>query len=287
MVEYNKECFVIGAIGEEDSPERIHADWLLEEVIEPVFGLNWPEFRVVRADRISTPGLIDAQVIDRLLNDRVVIADLTFLNPNAFYELGIRHVMQKPVIHVHRAEQKIPFDVSLFRSLKFSVAQPKHIRAAREELTKLLKAVLSDQYQVENPVTKARGRVEFEQTASSTDRVLQGEVESLSRRLKSLEDAVAPTRREAIPTTPTTQRGATQSHALRFFVEDASGLDDLVAFRRAYLDGLVGEGFALDLSKPLSIDFTYPTVSLPVELRNDLMQAAKSSGVSVKRFAVI
>lgn len=187
MPDYEKECFVVGAIGEEDSPERVHADWLLEEIIEPVFKENWTEMKVVRADRISTPGLIDAQIIDRLLNDRVVIADLTFLNPNAFYELGIRHVMQKPVIHVHRTDQKIPFDVSLFRSMKFSVAQPKHVRMAREGLSELLKAVLAKDYKVENPVTKARGRVEFEKSATSAERLLQDEVAALKQRLDTIE----------------------------------------------------------------------------------------------------
>ena len=83
-----KLCFVIGPIGDEESDPRIHADWLLEGIIEPVMA-NFPEFRVKRADKDPRPGLIDAQLIDDLLRAQLVIADLTFLNPNAFYEIAL------------------------------------------------------------------------------------------------------------------------------------------------------------------------------------------------------
>lgn len=55
-----KSCFVIGPIGPEASEIRQHADWRLEGIIAPVvteFG-----FEAVRADKITTPGMIDSQV---------------------------------------------------------------------------------------------------------------------------------------------------------------------------------------------------------------------------------
>ncbi len=39
-----------------------------------------------------------------------VVADLTGLNANAFYELGIRHSAEKPVIHIAKAHTPLPFD---------------------------------------------------------------------------------------------------------------------------------------------------------------------------------
>jgi hypothetical protein len=62
----SKLCFVIGPIGDENSDIRIHADWLLEQIIEPVMA-DHPDFKVQRADKLSQPGLIDAQVINALL----------------------------------------------------------------------------------------------------------------------------------------------------------------------------------------------------------------------------
>jgi len=83
----NKLCFVIGPIGDEGTDFRIHADWLLEGIIQPVLS-EFPEFNVKRADHDARPGLIDAQMINDLLNAELVIADLSFSNPNAFYEIG-------------------------------------------------------------------------------------------------------------------------------------------------------------------------------------------------------
>ena len=101
LQEKPKSCFVVGPIGDDDTEDRIHADWLLEEIIQPVFDEKFSEYRVERADRITIPGRSDAQVISALLDADLVIADLTTLNPNAFYEIGIRHMTQKPVIHMN------------------------------------------------------------------------------------------------------------------------------------------------------------------------------------------
>ena len=106
-----KLCFVIGPIGEAETESRIHADWLLEGIIKPVMK-EFAGFTAKRADHDPTPGLIDAQLINDLLNADLVIADLSFLNPNVYYEIGIRHMAQKPIIHMQLATQKPPFDLS-------------------------------------------------------------------------------------------------------------------------------------------------------------------------------
>src|ERR1700731_4511974 len=91
-------CFVVGPIGDPESEIRTHADWVLEEIIVPVIS-QFADFSVVRADQIAPPGMIDAQIIQHLLDSDLVIADLSKENPNSFYEIGIRHMAQKPIIH--------------------------------------------------------------------------------------------------------------------------------------------------------------------------------------------
>ena len=182
-----KECFVVSVIGEEGSAQRLHADWVLDGIIRPTFEEHFKDYKVVRADHMNTPGLIDAQIIDKLLNADLVIADLTFLNPNAFYEIGIRHVVAKPIIHMNLATERIPFDISLYLSLKFSVTHPNDLVKARAGLKGMVDSVLADGYEVENPVTKARGRVKFEETATPVDKILQTEMENINDRLAAME----------------------------------------------------------------------------------------------------
>jgi hypothetical protein len=184
-----KLCFVVGPIGGNDSDDRVHADWLLEGIIQPVFDEHFPEFRVERADKMSDPGRIDEQIITALLSAELVIADITNLNPNAFYEIGIRHAIQKPTIHMHLEGQKIPFDISSFRSIEFSRKRPKDLGAARETLTEFVRTATAEDYVVDNPVTFSRGKVEFDKTATPSEKIIQDQLSDISRRLGAIEDA--------------------------------------------------------------------------------------------------
>jgi hypothetical protein len=184
-----KLCFVVSPIGAEDSPQRIHADWVLEEIIEPVMA-DFEGFQVSRADKMVAPGLIDAQVIGSLLSADLVIADLSFPNQNVFYEIGIRHMAQKPIIHMQLATDTIPFDVSLYRAIKFNRVRPGDLRDARKLLRSQVQAVLSDEYNVENPITNARGLIKLRETATSGERVILSQMEAIGKRLERLEGAV-------------------------------------------------------------------------------------------------
>ena len=181
------ECFIVGVIGKVGSEQRIHADWFFEGIIRPLFTDHYPNFRVLRADHMKMPGIITSQIIEKLLNVRLVIADLTFLNPNAFYEIGIRHMTGKPVVHVHRAGESIPFDISTFLSLEYSVLQHAEMVAARANLKVLVDNVLVPDHKMENPVTQAQGRAQFDVTATAPDRLLLSQIEALGARVAAIE----------------------------------------------------------------------------------------------------
>jgi hypothetical protein len=112
---------------------------------------------------------------------------LSTLNPNAFYEIGIRHMAQKPVIHMQLAEDEIPFDISLYRAIKFSRRTPSDLRKARNELEAVVKAVLADDYEADNPVTRVRGRIELEAHATPREKVLIEQMKGFNRRLEEVE----------------------------------------------------------------------------------------------------
>jgi len=183
-----KTCFVVGPIGDDDSDDRIHADWLLEEIIEPVFREHFSGYQVSRADRMPNPGQITTQVITALLESELVIADLSKLNPNAFYEIGIRHMVQKPIIHMHEDGQRIPFDVAAVRSIKFSRRRPSDLRAARAQLLSMVSEALNPDHEIDNPVTFSRGTVQFEQTATDNEKLIQEQIADLSARLGVVEE---------------------------------------------------------------------------------------------------
>jgi hypothetical protein len=82
-------CLFIAPIGAPKSTHRSIFDKLTQTVVEPVVrtaGLTLQEPHL-----ITEPGSISDQVVSALLDDRLVIADLTGLNPNVVYELAVRH----------------------------------------------------------------------------------------------------------------------------------------------------------------------------------------------------
>jgi hypothetical protein len=177
---------VVGPIGEEGIEVRDHADWVLKGMISPILEKLF-DFEVKRADHDPCPGLIDVHLIGDLLDADLVIADLSFTNPNVFYESGIRHMAQKPIIHLQRDNEKIPFDVSLYRAIKFSRDKFDDFEKAKTELNRQVNAVLANGYQVENPVTRARGQLQLRQDATPQMRLVADYLENLENRVTNLE----------------------------------------------------------------------------------------------------
>ena len=81
--------------------------------------------RAVRADDdIFGTGKIIDQVWKGITEAKILIAELTTRNPNVFYELGLAHALQKPVVLVSSNEQDVPFDLKHIRVIYYDVYDP-------------------------------------------------------------------------------------------------------------------------------------------------------------------
>lgn len=136
-----KRCFVIAPIGEEGSITRIRSDQILSHIIRTVatkFG-----FDVTRADEITEPGIISTQVLERVVNDPLVIADLTERNPNVYYELAVRHATRKPVIQLMQKGEPLPFDVAGTRTIVVDHRDLDSVENAKKQLARYIENVES------------------------------------------------------------------------------------------------------------------------------------------------
>lgn len=68
-------------------------------------------FTVNRGDERASQGDIFSQLLRLLVTAKVVVANISGRNPNVFYELGIAHAMDKPVILLAHSQTDVPFDV--------------------------------------------------------------------------------------------------------------------------------------------------------------------------------
>lgn len=114
-VDFDKLCFVISTIKEDGSEQRRHADMIFSQYVDRA--LSGSGLKAVRSDKIGDPGMISKQVIEYILKSKLVVADLSFHNPNVFYELALRHVTGKPTVHLTRTQDRPPFDVGNFRAI--------------------------------------------------------------------------------------------------------------------------------------------------------------------------
>ena len=123
-------------------------DSIYDEVIKS--SLELAGLSVKRADDIQNQRNILRDVFDGIVNSDLIVADLTNLNPNVFYELAIAHAFRKPVILITQNMDEVPFDLQPYRLIQYDVHFAK-IGAARDRLTNDGKAFLAGERQFGNP----------------------------------------------------------------------------------------------------------------------------------------
>ncbi len=92
-----------------ETQREIQFDDVWDGVVKPAIPPDW---EAKRADELHEPGVIDKLYTEWLLESDVVLADLTFSNPNVFYELGIRQALsKKSTVLIAQKDSELPFDV--------------------------------------------------------------------------------------------------------------------------------------------------------------------------------
>jgi hypothetical protein len=80
-----------------------------------------PGLEVTRADDVSLPGTITTDIITRIMHSDIVIADVSYPNPNVFYELGLRHACRPGTIIIKDKDAPaVPFDIAHLRHLEYT-----------------------------------------------------------------------------------------------------------------------------------------------------------------------
>ncbi|MCG3689943.1 hypothetical protein [Aliarcobacter butzleri] len=143
-----KKCFIVTPIGIDNSEVRRATDGLIDAVLELL--LNEKDFEVIVAHRIDSPGSITGQVVEHILNDDLVIANLTTLNPNVMYELGVRHATRKPIISLAENGTILPFDISDERTI-FYKNDMYGVLFLKDKLSKMIDEALLDK-EPDNPI---------------------------------------------------------------------------------------------------------------------------------------
>lgn len=134
---FMKKCFVVSPIGDAGTDIRKNADQLYQHIIKPV--CEKCGFIAQRVDEFNTSESITQEILDALNDYELVIADLTGHNPNVFFEIGYRTKSQKPIIHLKRKDEIIPFDVSAIRTFEYDLTDLDMVTATKDRLEQVIK----------------------------------------------------------------------------------------------------------------------------------------------------
>ncbi len=132
----------------------------MKRVIKPVVmecGYEAPQ----RSDKDLSQALIMRGIIQQMLDADLVFADLSYRNANAYYELGIRHCVQKPVIHLIKKNQSPLFDLKDHRVISVG-RDSKMVLEAQEAIKERIGAIETNPTQPYSDVQACMQGKEFD-----------------------------------------------------------------------------------------------------------------------------
>ncbi|HYC30172.1 MAG TPA: TRAFs-binding domain-containing protein, partial [Chitinophagaceae bacterium] len=123
-------CFIIMSYGKKTYTPKgstvskeMDYEVIYKELIEPA--VKDADMEPVRADKEAVGGIIHKPMFERILLSEYVLADLTGLNANVFYELGIRHAYRPyTTVNIYAKDSVLPFDTNALRTLPYDPDNP-------------------------------------------------------------------------------------------------------------------------------------------------------------------
>jgi tetratricopeptide (TPR) repeat protein len=178
-----RNCFVIIGYGKKNSYANgklrvLDLDQTYSILLKPVFdALKISCYRAIDKNLNES---IDKIMLQEIKNADIVIADISTLNANVMWELGVRHSLKpKHTIMICEEEQmsSIPFDVNHFVVHKYTHSEQGipylEVERFRDYLTKLVKGILkSDSQGTDSPVFTF---LEIETMANKAQEILENQ----------------------------------------------------------------------------------------------------------------
>lgn len=140
--------------------------------------------------------MIGQNIFRGVAESTVCVADMTGLNPNVLYEMGVRHALREPIVHIAELGTPLPFDNAPHLTHFYELQNFHSLDQLRADLSDEIGRVIAGGYDVSNPFTQALGAIELRRSGDPKDRIiaqLEERMERLERNLRKRGGAFAPT----------------------------------------------------------------------------------------------
>lgn len=248
-----KECFIIMPIADRDGYEEGHFGRVYEWIIKPA--CEKAGYVPKRADDVSASHMIVADILKRIVEAPMAICDISSLNANVMFELGIRQAFGKPVALIKDDRTKSVFDISGLRYSDYSSS----LRAdlVRRDVDKLA-SMLRETGENGAGMTSLMSLVQIEAasmpqpvTVSDDSKVILQQLHELSRKVDRVSYAANSSREpqykkwkslvDKIVATPPWDKDELRDNYIRLFASQGYDLDQLESLSFDDLDRLFHE----------------------------------------------
>ena len=163
--DYSRICFVIMPFGEKDvvdstgAKRKVNFDPIYDTLFEPAINaVALPEggtLQARRTDRDFFAGSISQDMFEYLEYSRFALTDLTSLNPNVMYELGVRHRARHAGTAIFRqVGTQIPFDINQIKAFPYEYEPQVEAEKSARLITQVLTESL-EHNRIDSPVRLA------------------------------------------------------------------------------------------------------------------------------------
>lgn len=137
--------------------------------------LDEANFDFRRADDIKSQQNILKDIVEGISKSDLIIADLSKPNPNVYYELGLAHALNKPVISLTQDISLLPFDLKSYRVIEYDIHFAT-IKNAKLELKDLLEGFKKREIPFSNPVSDFLEKEDLSPSNYTADDIEQQEL---------------------------------------------------------------------------------------------------------------
>ncbi len=227
-----KKCFVVSAIGEENSDIRNHSDSVLNYIIKPALS---EKYEVTRADELYHSDRIDDKIFDALSSSDLVIVDITGNNPNVFLELGFRKALNLPTIFLRqKTNEDIPFDIRTINTIHYDLKNPES------------KVVLDSVQETIRRIQKTEENIDFSIIHESNDQsVSVQDIIQLKTSINNIYDAIE-NLSDKIENNSTQKRPMTQEDLIMMAFQEPEKLEKIFELQAKYPNAFNGPSNALN-----------------------------------------
>jgi O-acetyl-ADP-ribose deacetylase (regulator of RNase III) len=113
-------CFVIMPFGDklDLKGRKVRFNDIYAKMLKPA--VEAAGLQPIRCDELYESGLIQRKMLEHIRDARAALVDISLLNANVFYELGVRHTLRKSVtVLVRRRGTAVPFNIGNMNVIEY------------------------------------------------------------------------------------------------------------------------------------------------------------------------